>query len=215
MVLTKHAVAIALTLALSPAIALYPAASAYAGDSPDEIKLRKGAGDPVAGKEKSAMCQGCHGEDGNSAAPSFPKLSGQFANYLQKQIHDFQGNSRSDPMMSGMAAGLTDKQDLLDISAYFASQKQMKGASPVVNEVGRSRYLDDNGCVNCHGANGKGKADPITPAIGGQHKEYLIKQLNDFKSGARNNENSGMMSMIAGFMDDAEIEAVADYLSGL
>ena len=91
MVLTKYAVSIALTLALSPAIALYPA-SAYAGDSPDEIKLRQGAGDPVAGKEKSAMCQGCHGEDGNSAAPNFPKLSGQLASYIQKQIHDFQNN---------------------------------------------------------------------------------------------------------------------------
>ena len=215
MIFTKHTVAIALSIALFPAIALYPAAGALAGDSPDDIKLRKGAGDPVAGKEKSALCQGCHGEDGNSATPNFPKLAGQYAAYIQKQIHDFQGNSRSDPMMSGMAAGLTDKQELLDISAYFASQKQMKGAAPVVNEAGRKRYLDDNGCFNCHGSKGEGKPNPLTPAIGGQHKDYIIKQLNDFKSGARTNENSGMMSMIAGFMDDAEIEAVADYISGL
>ena len=206
---TRHSIAVALTLTL------FPVAVAFAGDSPDDIKQRIGTGDPAAGKVKSAMCQGCHGEDGNSAAPNFPKLAGQHAAYIQKQIHDFQrGTSRSDPIMSGMAATVTDKQDLLDISAYFASQKQMKGENPVVNETGRIRFLDDNGCVNCHGENGKGNA-PNTPVIGGQHKDYLIKQLNDFKSGARNNENSGMMTMIAGFMDDADIEAVADYLSGL
>lgn len=209
---TKHSIAIALTLTL------FPVAVALAGDSPEDIKQRMGSGNPVAGKAKSAMCQGCHGEDGNSAAPSFPKLAGQYAVYIQKQIHDFQGGtSRSDPIMSGMAATVTDKNDLLDISAYFASQKQMKGDNPVVNAAGKKRFLDDNGCINCHGVNGKGMApnNPLAPVIGGQHKDYLIKQLNDFKSGARNNENSGMMPMIAGFMDDAEIEAVADYISGL
>ena len=209
MIFTKHPVAITL------AIALLPTAFAFAGDSPEDIKLRMGSGNPNAGKVKSAMCQGCHGEDGNSAVATFPKLAGQYAAYIQKQIHDFQGGtSRSDPIMSGMAATVTDKQDLLDISAYFASQKQMKGDSPVVNEAGRKRFLDDNGCINCHGENGKGKG-PNSPAIGGQHKEYLIKQLNDFKNGTRTNEQSGMMSMIAGFMDDEQIEAVADYISGL
>lgn len=211
MIFSKH------TAAIIMAIALLPVAAAFAGDSPEDIKQRIGSGDPVAGKTKSAMCQGCHGEDGNSAAPNFPKLAGQYAVYIQKQIHDFQNNSRSDPIMSGMAATVTDKQDLLDISAYFASQKQMKGENPVVNEEGRTRFLDANGCINCHGVNGKGMApnNPLAPVIGGQHKDYLIKQLNDFKSGARTNEQSGMMSMIAGFMDDAQIEAVADYISGL
>lgn len=198
-------------------ITLFSAATALAGDSPEDIRQRIGTGDPDAGRVKSAMCQGCHGEDGNSTMPNFPKLAGQYAVYIQKQIHDFQGNSRSDPVMSGMAATVTDNQDLLDISAYFASQQKMKGDNPVVNEAGRKRFLDDNGCVNCHGVNGKGMApgNPVAPVIGGQHKEYLIKQLNDFKNNARTNEKSGMMPMIAGFMDDAEIEAVADYLSGL
>lgn len=205
------------SIAIIMAVALFPVEVVFAGDSPEDIKLRIGTGNPDAGKAKSAMCQGCHGEDGNSAAPSFPKLSGQYAAYIQKQIHDFQGNSRSDPIMSGMAAAVTDKQDLLDISAYFASQKQMKGENPVVNEAGRIRFMDSNGCASCHGVNGKGLSpgNSSAPVIGGQHKDYLIKQLNDFKSGARTNEQSGMMSMIAGFMDDAQIEAAADYISGL
>ncbi|MDO8413631.1 MAG: cytochrome c, partial [Gallionellaceae bacterium] len=97
--------------------------AAYAGDSPEEIKQRVGTGNPVAGKEKSTMCQGCHGEDGNSAAPNFPKLAGQYALYIQKQIREFKSGVRKDPIMSDMAATITSEQDLLDISAYFASQK--------------------------------------------------------------------------------------------
>ena len=189
---------------------------ALAGDSPADTKLRMGTGDPVAGKEKSALCQGCHGEDGNSASPDFPKLAGLSAAYIQKQIHDFQKGKRKDPVMSDMAATVTENQDLLDISAYFASQKQMKGDSPVVNKAGRLKYLDNNGCVNCHGENGKGiPANPLTPAIGGQHKDYLLKQLKAFKSGSRNNEPSGMMPFLAGMMSDAELDDVASYISGL
>ena len=193
------------------------ATAAYAGDSAEEIKQRVGTGNPVAGKEKSTLCQGCHGEDGNSAAPNFPKLAGQYAIYIQKQIHDFKSGKRKDPIMSDMAATITSEQDLLDISAYFASQKQMKSDHPVVNAAGKQRFLDDNGCVNCHGPNGKGRApgDARAPVIGGQHKEYLIKQLTDFKNGARNNDVSEMMPTVAGFMEEGDIEAVADYISGL
>ena len=199
------------------AIMLLHVAFAYAGDSPEEIKKRIGAGDPVAGKEKSALCQGCHGEFGISASADYPKLSGQYAVYIQKQIHDFQSGSRTDPVMSSMAATVTDNQDLLDISAYFASQKQMKGDAAVINKAGKERFLSDNGCVNCHGPNGKGAGpgNPDAPVIGGQHKAYLIKQLKDFASGSRKNESSGMMAMIAGLMSDEEIEEVASYVSGL
>lgn len=190
---------------------------AFAGDSEEEIKKRIGAGNPVSGKDKSALCQGCHGEDGNSASSTFPKLAGQYAAYIQKQIKNFQTGSRSDPVMSGMAATVTDNQDLLDISAYFASQKQMKGDSPVINAAGKDRFTVGNGCINCHGETGKGagRGNPDAPVIGGQHKDYLIKQLKDFASGARDNEPSGMMAMIAGSMSEEELEEVANYVSGL
>jgi len=189
----------------------------FAGDSPEDIRKRIGTGDPVAGKEKSALCQGCHGEDGNSAVPTFPKLAGQFAAYIQKQIHDFQKGSRNDPVMSGMAATVADKQDLLDISAYFASQKQMHGDNPVNSPEGKTMFTVGNGCVNCHGENGKGAAAGNTdaPVIGGQHKDYLIKQLKDFRSGARKNEASGMMYMIANSLSDEEIDELTNYVSGM
>ena len=203
---------------LTLSIMLLTATTAFAGDSPADIKQRSGTGDPIAGKEKSAMCQGCHGEDGNSATADFPKLAGQYADYIQKQIHDFKAGSRKDPVMTDMAATITEKQDLLDIAAYFASQKQMKGASSIVNKAGQARFMEEgNGCVGCHGINGKGMApnDSSAPVIGGQHKEYLVKQLKDFKSRARTNESSGMMAFVAGSMSDAEMEEVASYVSGL
>ena len=192
-------------------------ATTFAGDSPEDIKQRIGTGDPIAGKEKSALCQGCHGEDGNNATPDFPKLAGQYAVYIQKQINDFKSGLRKDPVMTDMAATITDPQDLLDISAYFASQKLMKGASPVINKSGMDRYTTGNGCGECHGADGKGFApnNPSAPVIGGQHKDYLVKQLKDFKSGARKNESSGIMAMYAGMLSDAAIDDVASYASGL
>lgn len=201
--------------------ALFVASTAYAGDSPEDIKQRIGKGDPAAGKEKSAVCQGCHGEDGNSASGTFPRLAGQFANYLQKQIRDFQNELRNDPTMSAMAATVTEKQDLLDITAYFSSQKQMKGSGKG-NEKGKEIYLEGTvsgayGCVNCHGENGKGKSpnNPMFPVIGGQHKDYLVKQLTDFNKEDRKNDPSGMMGDIAKKLTPAEIEEVADYLSTL
>jgi cytochrome c553 len=200
------------------AIALLSATAAYAGDSPDEISQRIGAGDPAAGKVKSALCQSCHGEDGNSATSDFPKLAGQYAVYIQKQIKDFQAGLRKNEVMTDMAATVTDNQDLLDISAYFASQQKMKGAKPVITKEGQRRFVaEGNGCKTCHGVNGKGLApnSPFAPVIGGQHKDYLLKQLKAFRDNTRDNDSSGMMSNIADFMTDEQLEEVAYYESGL
>ena len=196
-------------------VVLLAATFAYAGDTPVEINRRTGGGDPVAGKEKSAMCQGCHGEDGNSAVPMFPKLSGQYSDYIYRQINSFQEGTRSDPSMNGMAATMTGRRDLMDIAAYFASQNQMSG-TPVKNDIGEKLFRD-NGCLNCHGEIGKGRPanNSIFPVIGGQHKDYLVKQMNDFKTDARDTDMSGTMGGLANRMTDAEIEAVSEYLSGL
>ena len=180
-------------------------------------------GDPVAGKDKSGLCQGCHGEDGNSAVPSFPKLAGQYAGYIRKQVVEFQKRLRRDDTMEGMADTVTERQDLEDIAAYFASQKVMRADSSTSSALGKSVYIDGNpatnlyGCINCHGDRGKGKSptNSVFPIIGGQHKDYLVKQLNDFRSGTRSNDPAGMMADIAKKMTDAEIDAVSEYLAGL
>jgi cytochrome c553 len=204
------------------AIMLLSATATYAvedhhEDDPDEVAQRVGSGDPVAGRYKSAVCQGCHGEDGNSDTPDCPKLAGQYAAYIRKEIKDFQVGSRKDPTMTDIAARLTNEQDLLDIAAYFASQKKMKGDHPEKNKAGQRRFQAGNGCETCHGKNGKGMApnNATAPVIGGQHKDYLIKQLKDFRSNARNNEGTGMMGMITDLMSDEQMEDVASYESGL
>ncbi len=196
-------------------ILLLSATACHADDSPESIKIRIGTGDPVAGKDKSAICQGCHGEDGNSAAPEYPKLAGQYAIFIQKQIRDFKSGKRKDPVMSEMAASVTEEQDLLDISAYFASQNQMTAAKRITNKNGKARFLEaGNSCINCHGEEGKGKSPKDAPVIGGQHREYIAKQLKAFKSGERSNDASGMMAIVASGMDDDQIEEVAIYVSG-
>jgi len=196
-------------------VALVTISAAYAGDSPEEIKLRIGSGDPIAGKEKSLLCQGCHGKDGNSSAPTTPKLAGQYSDYIQRQINNYKNGSRRDPIMTSIAADLSNPQDLSDIGAYFASQVQMAGIS-VENEAGK-KIFREKGCLNCHGEIGKGKPsyNAIFPIIGGQNKGYLIKQLKNFKSGARDTDISGMMSLLTNQMSYDDIVAVSDYISGL
>jgi len=196
-------------------IALFAAGAAQAAD-----------GDAVAGKEKSALCQGCHGEDGMSVNPMCPNLAGQFPRYLEKQIRDFQAERRTDPIMTGMAQGIEEKQDAKDIAAYFASRKRMAGARSSNKEQaakGGIIYREGNpetglyACANCHGETGKGKSENnnVFPVIGGQTKDYIVKQLNDLRSGDRHNDPAGMMGNIAKKMTDAEIDAVAEYVMGL
>ena len=195
------------------------AADAAAGN---EMKLRIGPGDPAAGKDKAAMCFGCHGEDGNSIDPNIPKLAGQYGIYIAKQIRNYLASTRSHQIMSGMAASISDA-DLADISAYFASQPMMKGDRPSGNKTGKKLFENDDlsrmmvRCSNCHGAAGKGlkPGNPVYPVIGGQHKEYLLAQLINFRKGARNNSPGGVMNITVHRLSDAELEALADYVSGL
>ncbi len=183
-------------------------------------------GNPADGKDKSAVCQGCHGEDGISVNPMCPNLAGQFPKYIEKQIRDFQKEKRVDPIMSGMAAMITEIQDAKDIAAYFATRKRMDGSASTNRDLaakGKIIFHEGNpdtglyACANCHGENGKGKSEinNVFPVIGGQTKDYITKQLKDLRSGDRHNDPAGMMGNIAKKLSDEEIDAVAEYVSGL
>jgi cytochrome c553 len=144
-----------------------------------------------------------------------PSLAGQWAAYIYRQIADFGTGSRGDQNMTDMSSTIASTVDAFDIAAYFASQNQMVGI-PHDNEQGKRLYFIYQ-CVSCHGEAGKGKPlnNPLFPIIGGQNKEYLIKQLNDFKNGLRETDMSGTMRLLSERMSMKEIEAVSDYLSGL
>jgi cytochrome c553 len=187
------------------------------------IKLRTGTGDPVAGREKSLLCQGCHGQYGISTEPLIPKLAGQYANYIEKEIRNYQSGIRSHQIMNAMAGTIDSDQDLADIAAYFASQDKMKGDGSEGESVGKEIFLHGDlskmrlGCVNCHGVRGKGLEAKISmfPVIGGQHKDYIRRQLMNFRDGYRTNSPNGIMNRITNSLTDSEIESLAEYISSV
>lgn len=191
------------------------------------------AGDASAGQAKAAMCVACHGADGNSPAPTFPKLAGLGEKYLLKQMHDVKSGDRSIPEMTGMLDNLSD-QDMEDVAAYFASQNiQISGSdafSVMLNNgdnvdglaLGRKIYRAGNAstgvpaCMGCHSPTGQGNAPAGYPRLSGQYAEYVEKQLKAFRAGTRANDGDARtMRTVAKQLSDAEIKAVANYVAGL
>ena len=181
------------------------------------------AGDAEAGKTKAAVCGGCHGMDGNSLVPTFPKLAGQGEAYIVKQVADFKANTtKQDAVMIGMVAALSD-QDSADIAAYYQSQKLASAATFDESKItiGREIYKGGNlqtgvpACQGCHGPTGAGNAPAGYPQIGGQYAGYTLKQLKAFKDGTRSNDKNELMRQILAKMTDAEIDAVTQYIASL
>ncbi len=179
-------------------------------------------GSSEAGKTKSSVCAGCHGEDGNANAPIFPKLAGQHVNYLVKQLEDFKAQRRVNPTMNAMAASLSD-QDIADISTYYSGMaiKSEKTATAPVNALGEKLYRAGNAasgvpaCSSCHGPTGNGNGPAGFPMLRSQYAAYVSTTLADFKSGKRNNDPNAIMRTIASKLSEEETNAVADYVSGL
>lgn len=187
-------------------------------------------GDVAAGlaKSESERCQECHGVDGHGAGRSngpegkFAKLAGQYPEYILKQIRDFRSGARKHDVMSIMANSIEDA-DVMDIAAYFASQRPMKGDGSGEVALGKRLYLQGDptrgiaACASCHGADGKGQitGNVINPVIGGQEWLYLDKQLREWRSGDRRNSAGGVMNQVTRQLTDEELTALADYVSGL
>lgn len=181
-------------------------------------------GDATRGLEKSQTCVACHGTDGNSVIPNYPKIAGQHAGYIiqsLKQYREGPGGERDNPIMYGMAAGLSD-QDILDLAAYYSSQKITMGeADPALVALGEKIYrggnLDANvpACIACHGPRGEGNYAANFPSLSGQNAAYVAEQLHAFRSGTRKGGVNDMMAHVVERMSEDEIEAVASYVSGL
>ena len=179
-------------------------------------------GDAAAGQAKTAVCGACHGPDGNSMAPNFPKLAGQGDKYLLKQLHEIKDGKRQVLEMTGLLTNLSD-QDLADIAAYYSSQKNSVGAAdPALVERGQALFRGGDvekglpSCTGCHSPDGQGNAPAGFPHLGGQHASYIEKQLTDFREGDRTNDGDAMtMRTIAAKLSNKDIKALAQYIQGL
>ena len=184
-------------------------------------------GDAAAGEAQTMVCAACHGADGNSAVPTFPKLAGQGQKYLYKQLKDIRDGARPIPTMVGQLDGKSD-QDLANIAAYYASQTSTGSQTdPELLALGETVYRSGiperkvAACSACHSPTGAGNAPAGFPALGGQHADYIAAQLTAYRKGyedetGRTNDGDARIMRINAFgLSDKEIQAVASYAAGL
>lgn len=203
------------------------------------------AGDPEAGADKVAVCAACHGDDGNSPSAAFPKIAGLGEKYLLKQLRDIQTWDQEEdmelrarigrpvPEMTGMLRDLSD-QDLKDIAAFYAQYEMqtsgarefdvqiytgdMVDALELGERIWRAGNLETGvpACASCHSPTGMGNDPAGFPRLAGQYAEYTEQQLREFRAGNRRNDGEEMfMRSAVRHMSDAEIKAVANFISGL
>ena len=182
------------------------------------------AGDADAGQTKAAICAACHGADGNSIIPMWPKLAGQHAAYLERQLGLIKSGSRPVPEMAGIVISLTE-QDMADVAAYYSSQTTSAGITDeALRRSGERLYRAGNSatdipaCMSCHGPAGEGNPLSDYPLISGQHSVYSEKMLNGFRAGniwGVEDANSKIMTEVAHRLTDDEIKAVSSYIQGL
>ena len=166
-----------------------------------------------AGRNKAETCVACHGANGNSTLSAFPILAAQGMRYIYLQLKDFKESRRHDPNMDALAANLT-REDMLDLGAFFAAQKQgNNGFKPDPAKAARGKAkADENLCSMCHLGELAGQNE--IPRVGGQHYDYIVKQLKDFKARRRTND-AGNMTSVAGTLSDEDIENLGHYAAGL
>lgn len=182
------------------------------------------AGDAASGQAKAAVCAACHGPDGNSVVPQWPKLAGQHEDFLARQVRMIRDGQRTVVEMTGIVAAMSD-QDIADVSAYFAAQKIQPGsADEKLVSQGEAIYRAGNAktgvpaCMACHGPTGQGNPASGYPAVAGQHSMYLSSRLQKYRNGQTNGEAdpySPQMVTVASALSDDEIAAVASYMQGL
>lgn len=188
------------------ALSFLPAAPAF-GDSADRAKAIV-----------TATCAACHGMDGNSVVPTFPKLAGRHPEYIVRELNEFISGKRKSDIMAPITAAL-DPDDFKPLGAYFGGQTPTKGtvSDAKAAEAGKKLYLEGNeqsgvpACEGCHGTDAQG--GKRFPRLAGQHREYLIEQIYNFRTNVRN--ATRVMREVSTRMTDAEIKAVAEFLTGL
>ncbi len=198
---------------VAPAVVQAGSSSSIAW-TPETLKFVK-QGNADKGKELAKSCAGCHGEQGISVMPKTPSLAGQLATYTYKQLRDYAKDQRRNPLMTATAQGLSE-QDTADLGAWFSTLKPATGSGSEVTAKSKKLIEEGDGkrivppCFVCHGANGQGEKMDI-PALSGQKADYLIKTLQEYKSGQRHNDVYSRMRLIAQQLSEAEIKGLAQY----
>ena len=180
-------------------------------------------GDAAAGQGKAAACGACHGMDGNSTDPQYPKLAGENEQYIVHQLMSFKSGERVNAIMQGMAAPLS-VQDMHDIGAYFAGKQSVAGVSDESLAIaGGKLYREGDpsrgipACMACHGPDGHGNPGAMYPQLAGQHADYVQKTLQAWHDGTTwgTEAHAQIMPAIAQRLGKSDIEAVASYVDGL
>ena len=196
---------------------LFAASSTFAAEGEAKAAAKP---DLAKGQATSTtVCAACHTNDGSRGSAANPILQGQHPEYLVKQLSEFKSGKRANPIMSGMAAPLSEA-DMKNVSAFYASKVAKPGFAKNKDLVTLGEKIYRGGiadrmipaCAGCHSPTGAGIPAQY-PRLAGQHADYTEAQLVAFRSGARN--NSVPMSGVAAKLNDREIKAVADYIAGL
>lgn len=216
-----RSLAIAALMAGAVLASVFPGSSVHAAAAA-AVAPAAPKGDPAKGQTLAAgVCAGCHGADGNSGVPANPTLAGQHAGYLAKQLANFKSGERKNAIMQGMVAALSP-QDMLDLGAFYARQQAKPRAAndKELALIGQNLYRAGNAavglpaCAGCHSPNGAGIPAQY-PRLAGQHVDYTVAQLRAFRAGERGNDMNKVMRTIAGRLSDREMQALAEYVSGL
>src|SRR6185437_15480105 len=194
-----------------------PAAAAPAAEAATK------PGDATAGQAKAAACGACHGMDGNSTDPQYPKLAGQSEQYIVHQLENFKSGKRQNPIMLGMATPLSE-QDMHDIGAYFASKTALPGvADQALVEHGQQLFREGDAkrgipaCMACHSIDGRGNPGAMYPQLESQHSQYVQATLKAWHDGTSwgTDAHSQIMPAIAQKLSTDDIAALASYVEGL
>lgn len=178
------------------------------------------AAPPAPPPKLTATCAACHGQDGNSGIPMFPKIAGQQEEYIIKQLRDFQSGRRKSNVMAPVVATLS-VDDMTTLARFYSKQKVKPTPNGPKQSVafGKLVYVDGDeetglpACIGCHKAGGGGYL--LYPRLGGQHAQYVAQQLKSFASGDRANDVSHYMRVASQRMTEEELQSVANYLAGL